>query len=92
MALFWSDLLNQWSVRSQIAELRGFRRRASVVQLMKVTNAVCYLEFSGSCEMVVSQPSSDFVTPQALFRCELTDLLCRCPLRPSLIVYILCHL
>jgi len=30
---------------------------------MKVTNAVCYLEFFGSCEMVVSQPSSDFVTP-----------------------------
>jgi hypothetical protein len=30
---------------------------------MKVTDAVCYLEFFGSCEIVVKQHYSDFITP-----------------------------
>ena len=58
MVLFCPRRIDGLQQQSGLARPPGSLRLAVMDYLMKVTDAVCYLEFSGSCEIVVSKHSN----------------------------------
>ena len=90
MVLFCLRRIARWQLQNGLAGPRGSLRPAMMDLLMKVTDAVCYLEFSDSYEIVVSKHSN--IRRNSILRIPWNLTLAAASLRlPTCSAYISCR-